>query len=113
MFWNSGRRISAAAYGSAFIPSAGILTGPAAFPFFTPFIASIISLFEGSLMLIDNSGGKLTGSSPPVKKAEVLSISSRNSFHLRICPSVNVIVLPSLSLIGTVAGHTLFFRRLI
>jgi hypothetical protein len=107
MSWNCGRRISGAGYGSAFRTAAGILSGPAAFPFFVAFIASTISLLEGSLMLIGNSGGKLTGSSLPVREVEVLSISSQNSFHLRICLSIDVIVLPSLSLIGTVAGRML------
>ena len=64
-------------------------------------------------MLIGNSGGKLTGSSLPVRDVELLSISLRYSFHLRICPSIDVIVLPSLSLIRTVAGHTLFVRHVI
>jgi hypothetical protein len=66
MSWNSRRRISA--YGSVFRTSARILSGPAAFPFFIAFIASTISLFEGSLMLTGKSGGKLTGSSRCVRK---------------------------------------------
>jgi hypothetical protein len=97
--------MSAAAYGSAFRTSAGILSGPTAFPFFIAFIVPTISHFEGSLILIGNSGGKLTGSCFPVREVEVLSISLRNSFYLRICPSRDVIVLPSLSLIETVVGH--------
>jgi hypothetical protein len=64
-------------------------------------------------MLIGNSGGKLAGSSLPVREVEVLSISSRNSFYLRICLSVDVIVLPSVSLIRTVDGRKLFIRCLI
>jgi hypothetical protein len=46
-------------------------------------MASTISLFRGGLMLIGNSdGGELAVSSFSVEEAEVLSISSRYSFHL-------------------------------
>jgi hypothetical protein len=74
MLWNSGRRISAAAYGSVFRNSTGILPSPADFPFFIAFIASTVSPFEGSLVLIGNSGGNHTGFSLSVREVEVLNI---------------------------------------
>jgi hypothetical protein len=48
MSWNSGRRISAVAYGSAYKTSAGILSDPAAFPFFIDFIASKLPSSNGN-----------------------------------------------------------------
>ena len=83
--WNSGSRIS----------------DPATFPFFAVFMASTIFLFEGGLMLIGNSavGDGLTVSSSHIGGVGVLSISSRYSFHLWICPSIDVMVLLSLSLL--------------
>ena len=47
--------VSADMYGSAFKTSAGILSAPAAFPFFIAFMALTISLFEGDLILIGSS----------------------------------------------------------
>ena len=64
-------------------------------------------------MLICSSVGKFAGSSLSIRVVEILIISSRYSFHLWICPSIDVIDLPSLSLIGTVVGRTLFVNHLI
>jgi tellurite resistance protein TehA-like permease len=50
------KHIYAATFGSTFKISAGILSDPAAFPFFIPFIAWIIPLLEGGLILICSSG---------------------------------------------------------
>ena len=99
-------------YGSVFKTSAGILSAPAAFPFFIAFIAFRISLFEGGLILIVNSVGILVSSYLSMLVVEVVSISSRYSFHLWICP-IDVIGLPSLSLIGTTSGRMSFVNRLI
>ena len=84
---------------SALMFSAGISSGPTAFPFFRDMMAFLISDLEGLLQLMSrsSSAGCMSGG---VSGAGRLSNSRKCSAHLVSCSSVVVSLFPFLSLTG-------------
>ena len=84
---------------SALMASAGISSGPAAFPFLIVVMASFISAFVGLLQLMGNSvsAGRFSGGSSGVGR---FNSSLKCSAHLFSCSLTVIRGLPFLSLIG-------------